>query len=171
MPRSREPWPHAFVSHLGAPRLGGFPNRPSQGGVVSEDVLPALRGPLSDETRDAVERHHELEIHVDRVDGILVISPVGEIDIVTGGLFLEALIAAISTGESRLIVDLSQVPFMDSTGLTIFLSADRALRSIDGEMHLVARPGVAEMFELAWMDKFFPLHDDIADAVAHFTLS
>lgn len=167
----RELWAHAAVSPCGAPLPGGFLYRPVEGGVVSEDVLPALRGPLSDETRDAVARHHELEIFVDRVDGILVISPVGEIDIVTGGLFLEALIAAISAGESRLIVDLSRVPFMDSTGLTIFLSADRALRSIDGEMHLVAGPKVAEMFEMAWMDKFFPLHDDLAAALANFTRS
>lgn len=161
---------HSLVP-LKPPFRGAFSTARPKGGVVSEDVLSTWRGPLSDETRDAVVRHHELEIHVDRVDGILVISPVGEIDIVTGGLFLEALIAAISTGESRLIVDLGRVPFMDSTGLTIFLSADRALRSIDGEMHLVAGPKVAEMFELAWMDKFFPLHDDLADALAHFNRS
>ncbi|MGH8890540.1 MAG: STAS domain-containing protein [Acidothermaceae bacterium] len=136
---------------------------------MSEDVLPALHRAPSAEAREAAHRHHELEVHVDRVGGILVISPVGEIDIVTGGLFLEALIAAISTGESRLIVDLNQVPFMDSTGLTIFLSAERALRSIEGQLRLVARPEIAEVFQLAWMDKFFPVHADIAEAVAHFT--
>jgi anti-sigma B factor antagonist len=136
---------------------------------VSEDVLPVIRAGLSAETRAAAEAHHELEVHVDRVEGILVISPVGEIDIVTGGLFLEALIAAISTGESRLIVDMSRVPFMDSTGLAIFVSAHRALRSIDGQLRLVAGQAIAEMFELAWMDKFFPLHSDIDDAVRHFT--
>ena len=123
---------------------------------MSEDVLPSLRGPLSAETREAARHHHGLEIHVDRVDGILVITPVGEIDMATGGLFLEALIAAISTGESRLIVDLGQVPFMDSTGLTIFLSVDRALRSIEGQLRLVAAPEIVEVFELAWMDKMFP---------------
>ena len=162
-----ETWAHAVVDGFGnasprsAPRLGGVRH-------VSEDVLPALRRAPSAETCEAAQRHHELEVHVDRVGGILVISPVGEIDIVTGGLFLEALIAAISTGESRLIVDLNQVPFMDSTGLTIFLSAERALRSIDGQLRLVARAEIADVFELAWMDKFFPVHADLADAAAHF---
>jgi anti-sigma B factor antagonist len=132
---------------------------------MSEDVLPALRGPLSDETRAAANNRHELEVHVDRENGILVVTPVGEIDIVTGGLFLEALIAAISTGETRLIVDLRQVPFMDSTGLAIFLSAHRALRTVDGQLHVVATRAIAEVFELAWMDKFFPLHADLASAV------
>lgn len=132
---------------------------------MSEDVLPALRGPLSDETRAAASGRHQLEVHVDREDGILVVTPIGEIDIVTGGLFLEALIAAISTGETRLIVDLRQVPFMDSTGLAIFLSAHRALRTVDGQLHVVATRAIAEVFELAWMDKFFPLHADLASAV------
>jgi anti-sigma B factor antagonist len=118
------------------------------------------------ETREAAAGRHELEVHVDRVESILVITPIGEIDIVTGGLFLEALIAAISTGESRLIVDLRRVPFMDSTGPTIFLSVHRALGAIDGKLHIVAGPAVAEVFQLAWMDKFFPLHRDVADAVA-----
>ncbi|HXR42671.1 MAG TPA: STAS domain-containing protein [Acidothermaceae bacterium] len=131
---------------------------------MSEDVLSAMRG-ASDEAQAAAENRHELEVHVDREDGILVVTPVGEIDIVTGGLFLEALIAAISTGETRLIVDLRQVPFMDSTGLAIFLSAHRALRTVDGQLHVVATPAIAEVFELAWMDKFFPLHADLAAAV------
>jgi anti-sigma B factor antagonist len=133
---------------------------------MSEDVLPQLPRPLSAETREAARDRHKLEIHVDRVRGVLVITPVGEIDITTGGLFLEALIAAISTGESRLVVDLRRVPFMDSTGLTIFLSAERALRNVDGQLRLVATAQIAEVFGLAWMDKFFPVHPDLDHAVA-----
>ncbi len=121
------------------------------------------------ETREAAADRHRLEVHVDRVESILVITPIGDIDIVTGGLFLEALIAAISTGESRLIVDLRQVPFMDSTGPTIFVSAHRALRLLEGQLHIVAPSAIADVFQLAWMDKFFPLHDDIASAVGALT--
>jgi anti-sigma B factor antagonist len=136
------------------------------GGVVSEDVLAGESGPLSAETREAAQREHELEVYVDRVDGVLVVSPVGEIDMVTGGLFLESLIAAISVGESALIVDLTRVPFMDSTGLAIFLSAHRALRNVDGRLSLVANDEIAEVFRLAWMDKFFPVHSSVTDAAA-----
>jgi len=48
---------------------------------------------------------------------VLVVAPVGDLDIVTGGLFLETMIAAVSAGEIRLIVDLRAVPFMGSSGL------------------------------------------------------
>lgn len=138
-------------------------------GAASSPSTPQPVGSATDvgiETREAAAGRHRLEVHVDRAESILVITPMGDIDIVTGGLFLEALIAAISTGESRLIVDLRQVPFMDSTGPTIFLSAHRALRVIEGELHIVANPQVAEIFQLAWMDKFFRLHSDLGAAVA-----
>ena len=134
---------------------------------MSEDVVTVSHAP-SEETREAAQRRHRLEIHVDRIGPALVITPVGEIDMVTGGLLLETLIAAVAADESRIVVDLGQVPFMDSTGLTIFLSAHRALRRTDGQLRIVAAPVIAELFELAWMDKFFPLHADVADAVAHF---
>lgn len=149
---------------------GGVGNvRPVGGGGkgASEDVVTVSHRP-SEEAREAARRRHRLEIHVDRVGPALLISPIGEIDMVTGGLFLETLIAAVSAGESRIVVDLGQVPFMDSTGLTIFLSAHRALRAIEGQLRIVAAPEIAELFELAWMDKFFPLHRDVADAVAQF---
>jgi hypothetical protein len=41
------------------------------------------------------------------------------------------------------------------------------LRTIDGQLRLVATAAIAEVFELAWMDKFFPVHADVADAVAN----
>lgn len=157
--------PAPSASHLpagGAARLASEPQPQAQllGGAD-----------IGRETREAAAGRHELEVHVDRVESILVITPIGEIDIVTGGLFLEALIAAISTGESRLVVDLRQVSFMDSTGLTIFLSAQRALQTVEGQLHIVAQPAIAEVFQLAWMDKFFPLHRDVGDAVAAIRVS
>jgi len=148
---------------------------------VSEDVIDTLAGgpgestyrrhshDLSVETREAAARRHRLEIHIDRVDGVLVVAPVGEIDMVTGGLLLEALIAAISTGETWLVVDLAQVPFMDSTALSIFLSAHRALASSSGQLVLVAPDGQRERFKLPWIGTLFAVRPTVVDAVAEAT--
>jgi anti-sigma B factor antagonist len=127
---------------------------------------PASHETVSHETRDAASRRHTLRIHIDRLEGILVITPVGEIDIVTGGLFLESLIAAAEAGESRLVVDLQHVPFLDSTGLAIFLSVDRALRTVDGQLRLVAGPQIRAILGVAWVDQMFPIDASLADAVA-----
>jgi anti-sigma B factor antagonist len=132
------------------------------------------RRPPSDEAREAADRRHELEIRVDRIGGLLVVAPIGDIDIVTGGVFLEALIAAVAAGESQLIVDLGRVPFMDSTGLAILLSAHRALTNINGlpgitgQLRVVAGSRLGDIFDFPWVDRHFPIHADVDDAVQAF---
>jgi anti-sigma B factor antagonist len=135
-------------------RISGVSSLPRAGGSVSEDVLPWV-----------ASGRHSLEIHVDRVDGVLVVAPVGDIDMVTGGLLLEALMAAISTGESRLVVDLDRVPFMDSTALTIFLSAHRALAGASGRLVLVADDARWQHLRLPWIGNLLAVRPTILDAV------
>ena len=108
-------------------------------------------------------RRQALEIHIDRVAGVLVIAPVGEIDMDSGGLLFDALTAAISTGESRLVLDLGRVTFMDSTALSIFSSARRALRELSGR--LVLAVGEAQDWPLPWLDAF-TVRPTLAAAVA-----
>lgn len=110
-------------------------------------------------------RRHSLEVHVDRVDGVLVISPVGEIDAATGGLLLEALIAAISTGETQLIVDLDEARIIDSTASSIFLSASRATAAVDGRLLIVASVGRHDVVGLSRLGEFDPTHPSVAAAV------
>lgn len=146
------------------------------GGTVSEDVLHVLHdlqhdmSPPRNASREQLREtthssRHELEVHVDRVDGVLVITPVGDVDIVTGGLLLEALIAAISAGETQLVVDLDQVPFMDSTALTIFLTANRGMAAVGGRLRVVASEQRPEIFRLAWVDQICAVYSSLLDAV------
>jgi anti-anti-sigma factor len=106
-----------------------------------------------------------LEIHIDRESGVLVIAPVGEIDMDSGGLLFEALTAAISTGESRLVIDLGQVTFMDSTALSIFSSTRQALREVSGRLVLVIDEAQPLPVPLTWLDSF-TVRPSMADAVA-----
>lgn len=133
---------------------------------VEHGSSPPSESPPRLEPRETTRRpRRELEVHVDRVDGVLVITPVGDVDMVTGGLLLEALIAAISTGETQLIVDLDQVPFMDSTGLTIFLSANRALHAVGGRLRVVASEQRPDIFRFAWVDQICAVYASLPDAV------
>ena len=129
-----------------------------------------LERPVSGGARSAAaRRQRQLIVHVDRIDGVLVITPVGEIDSVTGDLFLEALLAAVAAGELRLVVDLQRVPFMDSTVLAVLLSVDRAARMVGGRIRLVAGPSVADILETAGIGELFPIEESLADGVAAAT--
>ena len=56
---------------------------------------------------------------VTTVDGTARVRPLGELDMSTVGVLGERLRAAHAAGASRLVVDLRELEFMDSTGLTL----------------------------------------------------
>ncbi len=118
---------------------------------------------------DARPRSGErLELHVDRVGAVLVITPTGVIDLAAGALLVETVVAAVSAGEARVVVDLSLARSLESASLATFLRLDQVTREIGGQLSLVAGPAVADTFRAAWMDRFFPIHPDLAAAVAAF---
>ena len=60
------------------------------------------------------------------------VPPSGELDAYTVGQFREALTALAE--EPRLLIDLSEVPFMDSAGLGALIGGIRRAREADGEV-------------------------------------
>ena len=64
------------------------------------------------------QQHHEdLSIHVHVLDDIEVFELTGSLDIATSPTVRAALTSASERGGHQLIVDLTQVDFLDSTGL------------------------------------------------------
>lgn len=72
--------------------------------------------------------------------------------------------------ESFIVLDLSGVEFVDSSGLGALLSSLRALRAKGGNLGLccLAKP-VRVLIELVRMDRVFPIYDTAEEAVAGIT--
>ncbi len=66
-----------------------------------------------------------------------VVSPKGEIDILTAPQLGRRLLGLADEGKTGVVVDLSKVTFMDSTGIGVLLNAVRALASRHGRLVLV----------------------------------
>jgi len=56
----------------------------------------------------------------------------GEVDLYTAPQLWETLDAAIAGTPHELVIDLSDVSFLDSSGLSVLLRAHKRLRPIDG---------------------------------------
>jgi anti-sigma B factor antagonist len=94
-----------------------------------------------------------------------VVAAVGEVDVFTAPSLDEALSAAIGGGSSRLIVDLSGVDFLDSTGLSVLVKALKRIREADGSLDvIVSAERVAKVFRLTGLDKVIPLHATVQEA-------
>ncbi|MFN2615992.1 MAG: STAS domain-containing protein [Thermoleophilaceae bacterium] len=66
-----------------------------------------------------------------------VVAPRGEIDALTAPQLGRRLLGLVDDGKTRVVVDLSRVTFMDSTGIGVLLNALRALASRSGRLVVV----------------------------------
>lgn len=97
-----------------------------------------------------------------------IFSPTGAIDLHVSPE-LRASLRAIIDGEKpkRLIVDLSQVPYIDSSGIAVLIGALQSLE-LEGGVFMIAgaREGVRMIFESAKLDQYFRLFPDVEAAMA-----
>ncbi|MEU9471319.1 STAS domain-containing protein [Streptomyces avermitilis] len=98
--------------------------------------------------------------------GIRVLTLAGEIDHDTGQALRQALDAS-GAPRPRIVVDLSRVTFMDSTGINIFVAAHRTLTEANGWIRLAA-PGEAVMrtLQIVGVDAVIDCRDTLRQALS-----
>ena len=98
-----------------------------------------------------------------------VVSVRGEIDLFTAPELKQVLIEAIEDGRSRVVVDLSDVSFLDSTALGVLIGAVKRLHSRDGALAIVnVDANIAKTFEITGLDKIFTIVPTVEDALRSF---
>lgn len=91
----------------------------------------------------------------------------GEVDMATAPALSEALDAAVRASSGPLVVDLSEVGFLDSSGVGLFLRARALLGREDRALLLVCPVGpVRRTFEVAGVADLFSLWTSRAEAAA-----
>ncbi len=107
-----------------------------------------------------------LSTYTEDVNGLSVLNAVGEIDLSTASVFKKALSDMIATGQQHLLIDMSQVIFMDSSGFGTLLSAIKVLRPAGGSLALVGcNDAVTRMLEITRLNTLFQIYTDRTTAV------
>lgn len=108
-----------------------------------------------------------LDIHEVSDQGVPVLAMRGEIDLSSAPRLREALLR-LQTGEPSVVVlDLSEVTFLDSTGLGILIGALKRIQTAGGELRLVInRPNLLKVFEITGLTSLFTLCQSRAEACA-----
>jgi anti-sigma B factor antagonist len=100
--------------------------------------------------------------HINRVDG--------EIHVSTAPEFAQGLTEAIESGKTAIVLDMSGVEFIDSTGLSVLLNGLRLVSQKRGRLALVcANPTVLRLFQITKLDGTFDIFGDREAAIAHVT--
>ena len=80
-------------------------------------------------------------------------------------IFRTSIAPALEESDN-VILDLSAVQFMDSTGLGALLSCLRLMKAKGGTLRLAAlSPEVRRLFDMVLMDRVFEIHPDVASAL------
>jgi anti-sigma B factor antagonist len=96
-----------------------------------------------------------------------VIAVRGEIHVTTAPEFSRRLNEAIARGKTSVVLDLSAVEFIDSTGLSVLLNGLRRVTRAQGRLALVcANPTVLRLFEITKLDTTFDIRTSREDAIA-----
>ena len=96
-----------------------------------------------------------------------VVALAGEIDLAEAPRVREALARLIQAKPSRLLVDMSQVAFMDSSGIAALVEAFQAQQAKGAGFGLFGlRPNVLEIFQITSLDQVLGVYPDEAAARA-----
>jgi anti-sigma B factor antagonist len=88
----------------------------------------------------------------------------GDVDMKTARSFREALDDAATEGRPRLIVDMSSVPFMDSSGLAALVGAQKAIRERTAVI-VVAPDNLRRIFEVTRLDQVVNVVSTLPEAL------
>jgi anti-sigma B factor antagonist len=105
-----------------------------------------------------------LEIHVEEAESYTLCRPVGELDAYTVGQFRETLVELALT--PRLLIDLSEVPFMDSAGLGALIGGIRRAREAEGDVSVAcSRPTLTRLLHTTGFDRIVPVTETLDAAI------
>jgi anti-sigma B factor antagonist len=108
-----------------------------------------------------------LTVDVRQDDPFTVIAVRGEIDIETAPQLREVVTEVTDAGADRLVFDLSEVGFVDSIGLGVFVLARKKMLLRRGTVDIVASTRrVVAIFRIAGLEELFTLRPTLAAVFA-----
>jgi anti-sigma B factor antagonist len=96
--------------------------------------------------------------------GLAIATVVGDIDMQTAPTLRSGALEIIQRGHPRLVLDLAQVGFCDSAGLSAIIGIWHAAQEAGGSLSLAAVPDrLMRMLRMTGVDSLLPVHATAAD--------
>ena len=107
-----------------------------------------------------------LEVSDQPIDGAHLLEVAGDVDLATVHSFVDRLLA-VATGDRRIVLDLSEVGFMDATMVNALYASVARVRRAGGDLVIVSPPGSARrLLELVGLDAVYAVVDTREEALA-----
>ncbi|HWP60385.1 MAG TPA: STAS domain-containing protein [Candidatus Acidoferrales bacterium] len=100
---------------------------------------------------------------------VVTLSLAGRLDTTTARSFEEKILDAIDSGDRKFVIDLSQLEYISSSGLRVFLLAAKRLSSLHGRIVLCSlKPHIRQVFDLAGFSSILSIYAARDEALESF---
>jgi len=97
--------------------------------------------------------------------GIGVVMPRGRLNMVSARRLKELLSELVSDGTSRIVVDMAETTFLDSSGLGALIAGLKSARQAGGDLRIARpTPSVQTVFQLTNLDKVLRARETVEGA-------
>ena len=108
----------------------------------------------------------DLKIDVGEKNGVVLLKLNGEVDVYTAPKLKSRLVDLVDQGKFKIVVDLEEVDFMDSSGLGVLVGGLKRVRSHDGAIALICtQENILKIFRITGLVKVFPIFENQDQAV------
>ena len=108
----------------------------------------------------------DLKIDIGEKNGVVLLKLDGEVDVYTAPKLKSRLVDLVDQGKFKIVVDLEEVDFMDSSGLGVLVGGLKRVRSHDGAIALVCtQENILKIFRITGLVKVFPIFENQDQAV------
>jgi len=115
--------------------------------------------------KDTGEAEVKMEIKLEKRSGVNIISLNGRLTVASSQTFFTQMVSLLEKGENDFIFDMSQLEFIDSTGLGTVIRILKRVEEAAGRILLSSpQPKVHEMLKLTRMDYVFKIFDSLDQA-------
>jgi anti-sigma B factor antagonist len=107
------------------------------------------------------------EFHTEpQADDAAVIRPSGRLNLVAAPRLRALVNDSVAAGRPRVVIDLSDTEFMDSSGLGALIAGLKSARQAGGDLRIAGvGPQARMVLELTSMDRVLRAHASVADAL------
>lgn len=107
-----------------------------------------------------------MKIEITNNNGLPVLAISGEIDMSTSPALRSHLLEFVHNKTSVLIIDFSDVTYIDSSGIATFVEGLKGMMPYGGKLKFISIPEkIGEIFSFSKLDKVFEIYGSIDDAL------
>jgi anti-anti-sigma factor len=89
-----------------------------------------------------VDKHGPLTIRTEKMDDTLTLRAIGDLDLVTSPAFEQSVLRALEGEASSIVIDLTEVPFVDASGIRLVRWVREQARAGEGRIRIAGSAAI-----------------------------